>query len=68
MKVGDHVVIVRDPYGDRNGWKKIGMSGQVVRYSPCSDGDILCWDVKLDSPLPDGREFLWFSTTELQVL
>jgi hypothetical protein len=68
MKVGDRVVVVQDTYGDRNGWGKIGKSGQVVRYGPCHDTHSLTWDVKLDEPLPDGREFLWFSTRELQVL
>lgn len=69
MKVGDQVVIARDRYGDRNGYEKIGRSGEVVHYGRCGgDGNSLCWDVKLDEPTPDGREFLWFSTRELQVL
>lgn len=69
MKVGDQVVIIRDRHGDRNGWDKVGMSGQIVRHGARgSPGTTLCWDVKLDKPLPDGREFLWFSTRELQVL
>lgn len=68
MKVGDQVVIVRDTYGDRNGYEKIGRSGKVVRHRPCSGSDGLNWDVKLDQPMPDGRAFLWFSTRELQVL
>lgn len=69
MKVGDQVVIVRDTYGDRNGYEKIGRSGELVRYSPRSDASgCLTWDVKLDEPMPDGRAFLWFSTGELQVL
>ena len=67
MKVGDQVVIVRDRHGDRNGWEKVGMSGQIVRFVDLPTHS-LCWDVKLDEPLPDGREFLWFSTGELQVL
>lgn len=69
MKVGDQVVIVRDTYGDRNGYEKIGRSGEVVRYGIVNgSGGTLCWDVKLDDPMPDGRAFLWFSTGELQVL
>ena len=68
MKVGDQVVIVQDTYGDRNGYEKIGRSGEVVRHRPRSDDCGLNWDVRLDEPMPDGREFLWFSTRELQVL
>lgn len=68
MKVGDQVVIVRDYYGDRNGYEKIGRGGQIVHYGYCGGGaDHLCWDVKLDEPMPDGRASLWFSTSELQV-
>ena len=69
MKVGDQVVTVRDHYGDRNGWEKIGRSGEIIRFGACNGtGDTLAWDVKLHAPLPDGRAFLWFSTGELQVL
>ena len=69
MKVGDRVVVVRDYHGDRNGWSKIGLSGEITRHGSASGGsDTLCWDVKLDEPMPDGRAFLWFSTRELQVL
>ena len=68
MKIGDRVVIIRDTYGQRNWYELIGRSGKVVRYACTGNGDTLCWDVKLDQSMPDGREFLWFSTGELQVL
>ena len=68
MKVGDQVVIVRDTYGDRNGYEKVGRSGQIARYGFAGGGGtMLCWDVRLDEPLPDGRVNLWFGTGELQV-
>lgn len=65
MKKGDRVVVIRDDMGDRNGWCKIGMSGQIMHSD---SGHGLGWDVRLDKPLPDGRKFLWFSTRELQVI
>ena len=69
MKVGDQVVIVRDTYGNRNGYEMVGRSGKIIRYSPRGNkSDCLAWDVKLDEPMPDSRVFIWFSTRELQVL
>ena len=68
MKIGDRVVIVRDTYGNRSGYEMVGRSGEIARYACTGNGDTLCWDVKLDEPMPDGRAFLWFSTGELQVL
>ena len=65
MKVGDQVVIVRDNYGDRNGYEVVGRSGEIVHKDTAHLS--LGWDVKLDEALPDGREFLWFGTSELQV-
>lgn len=68
MKVGDRIVVVRDDYGNRNGCEMVGRGGQIIRYRCTGAGDTLCWDIKLDKPMPDGRAFLWFSTGELQVL
>lgn len=66
MKVGDRIVIVRDHYGDHNGYGKIGASGQIVHHDSAHNS--LCWDVHLDEPLKDGRHHLWFSPNELQVV
>lgn len=65
FKVGDRVVITWDYYGQRNG-SIIGRIGTIKKYGPVNgQGNTLCWDVKLDVPLRDGRTNLWCSTREL---
>lgn len=66
FQVGDRVVITHDYYGQRNGLSIVGRVGTIVKYGPGSGShNTLCWDVKLDVPLKDGRTNLWFSTREL---
>lgn len=65
FKVGDRVVITNDYYGQRNG-SVVGRIGTIKKYGPgAGSPKHLCWDVKLDVPLKDGRANLWFSTKEL---
>lgn len=65
FKVGDRVIVVADYYGQRNG-SIIGRIGTIQKYGSINgQGNTLCWDVKLDVPLKDGRKQLWFSTREL---
>lgn len=65
FQVGDRVVITQDYHGQRNGLSIIGRIGTIVKYGPNSTGQQLCWDVRFDVPLKDGRTNLWFSTREL---
>lgn len=64
FKVGDRVVITQDYYGQRNG-SIVGRIGTIQKRSVINGAENLCWDVKLDVPLRDGRTNLWFSTNEL---
>jgi hypothetical protein len=62
---GARVEIVADYYGqaDRR-ISLIGLTGTIRRAVSPIFGS-MCWDVKLDAPLRDGRKFLWCSTREL---
>lgn len=66
FEVGDRVVITDDYYGQYNGLSITGRIGTIQKYGPNGGArETLCWDVKLDVPLKDGRTNLWFSTREL---
>ncbi len=65
FKVGDRVIVVADYYGQRNG-SIIGRIGTIEWYGPNGGtNETLCWDVRFDVPLKDGRTNLWFSAKEL---
>ena len=62
---GARVEIVYDYYGQKD--KRISLLGRkgTIRQFAGRDYKALCWDVELDTPLRDGRKFLWCSTREL---
>ena len=68
MKAGDRVRIESAP-PQRDGHPLVGKTGTIRKYSYLGGSrDLLCWDVLFDSPMPDGRELVWFSTRELEVI